>query len=95
MNIESIKKFLLELNTQGISIPLIRDPKLGTSSVSLSLVFLSATYVQITLIGSMLGSIKPEVFQNSFMWYVASVGLYFGRNLSVKPNDVKIEEEKK
>jgi hypothetical protein len=83
MNItEWWKKFVGDMNTKGIPVPTIRDPKTGFGSISLTLVFLSFNLVLIGLIGKyskMLDGV--DVGQATTLFGVCAA-LYFGRKIS-------------
>ena len=48
-----------KLNKYGIPLPMIRDPRTGLGSVSLTLVILSSVYVQLALL---------NMFAQMFKW---------------------------
>lgn len=58
MTIEDLKKKWLELvrgmNEKGIPLPLVRDPRIGSGSVSLTLVFLSFNLCAASILGKAL-----------------------------------------
>lgn len=66
------------MNSKGIPVPMIRDPKSG-ASVSLTLMFISFNIWLVSIIGKAagaLGGMDPNQTLNMFM---ACAGLYFGR----------------
>ena len=89
------KSFIIALNDQGIPIPLIRDPKTKNSSLTLSLVVLSAALCTIAILFMLAASIakltqslivNPETasqikqgFDSSFQFLLASLAAYLGR----------------
>ena len=67
------------MNSKGIPIPLVRDPKMGVGSVSLTLLFLSFNIWVLSVIGKAagaLGGVNPDQCLNMFLSVAA---LYFGR----------------
>lgn len=82
--LDKLKEFLNLLNSKGIPTPLIRDPKTGVGSVSLTLVFLSSLYVQIGLIGKYSKLLEGIDLNQAINFFMVSAGLYFGRNLNSK-----------
>ncbi len=92
MNIQTIKDFLNKLNQKGIPIPLIKDPKSGMGSVSLSLVVLSSIWVQVALFCKYFTIKCQNVDVSSATnWFLVAAGLYFGRNLSFGSTSLKQE----
>lgn len=76
--IEKWKQFVSDMNSKGIPVPMIRDPKTG-ASVSLTMVFLSFNIWVVSIVGKAagaLGGIDPSQTLNMFM---VCAGLYFGR----------------
>lgn len=87
--------FVRKLNSNGIPVPLVRDPKLKTSSVSLTLVFISFNVWLVSVVGKasgFFGGVNPDQAFNMFM---ACATLYFGRNLTFNKDDKQTEVEEK
>lgn len=59
---------------------MIRDPKTGKGSVSLTLVFVSSTLVILGLVGKWSGHMGIVDISNALEFFYASSFLYFGRN---------------
>jgi hypothetical protein len=79
------KKFVSDMNAKGVPVPMIRDSKTGSGSVSLTLVFLSFNIWIVSIVGKwsgQLGGINPTETLNMFM---VCAGLYFGRKLQKDP----------
>lgn len=92
--LDKIKAFIVRLNQMGIPIPLVRDPKTSTGSVSLTLVFISANVVLIGLLGKMASFFGGVDLTQAIYWFGICCALYFGRNLSTSDknnNSTKIE----
>ena len=68
------------LNSLGIPMPTVRDPKSGMGSVSLTLVFVSSLLVIAGLIGKWSGKLGGIDVSNALQFFYASSTLYFGRN---------------
>lgn len=78
---ESWNKFVNSMNSKGVPVPLIRDPKSGLGSVSLTLVFISFNVWLASVIGKVagvLGGMNPDQCLNMFL---ACAALYFGRKM--------------
>lgn len=80
--IEQIKEFFAKINSKGIPMPLIRDPKTGMGSVSLTLLFISSLYVQVGLIGKYSKLLEGVDVSQAINWFLIASGLYFGRTMS-------------
>jgi len=91
---EKLKEFINKMNEKGIPIILLKDPKTGCGSVSLTLVFLSSLYVQAGLLGSVAATFKGIDIQQALFWHYATLGLYFGRNVSSNGKSVEISSTK-
>lgn len=66
------------MNSNGIPIPMIRDPKSG-SSVSLTLVFISFNVWLVSIIGKAAGALGGMDPQQTLNMFMVCAGLYFGR----------------
>jgi len=94
MNFTSIKKFWLSLtnkmNKYGVPLPMIRDPKTGLGSVSLTLLFISFNVVLIGLVGKWVEKLGGFDVSQALNLFYACAALYFGRNIGTK-DGTKIE----
>jgi len=81
-----IREFLLNSNLRGWPIPLVRDPKNKRGDVALTLVFISAIYIQIGLLASFWDK-KFDTY-SAFEWFLACAGLYWARKVSSKNEDI-------
>jgi hypothetical protein len=82
--LDKLKEFAKQLNSLGIPLPMVRDPKTGIASVSLTLVVLSSIYVQVGLIGKYSKLLDGIDLNQAMNFFLISAGLYFGRNLSTQ-----------
>jgi hypothetical protein len=76
--IEKWKNFVVEMNSKGIPVPMIRDPKTG-SSVSLTLVFISFNVWLLSIIGKAAGALGGMDPSQTLNMFIVCAGLYFGR----------------
>jgi hypothetical protein len=73
------KNLVTKANSLGVPVPTVRDPKLGTGSISLTLVFISSLLVIIGIVGKW-SKIAGDIDMNNAMeFFYASSALYFGR----------------
>lgn len=87
-----ISEFTVKLNKLGIPLPVIRDPKTGKGSVSLTLVFISFNIVAFGLIGKAAGILGGVDLAQALNLFYACAALYWGRQLSKSgtiPDEVK------
>ena len=75
-----MNKLIDKLNKYGIPLPMVRDPKTGLGSVSLTLVFMSSIYVQLALLNMFAQMFKGVDIVNALYWHGMSLALYFGRS---------------
>lgn len=73
-----------DANVFGINIPMVKDPKTGTGSVSLTLVFISSALVLVGLVGKWSGYLGTIDIDNALEFFYASSALYFGRKWTSK-----------
>ena len=93
MDLKLIKIFIGKMNAYGIPLPMIRDPKTGKGSVSLTLVFLSSLYVQLALLNMFAQMFKGVDIVNALYWHGMSVALYMGRSMKKDGNKMEITKD--
>lgn len=92
--LEKIKDFLVKMNQEGFPLPLLRDPKTGQGSVSLTMLVLSFNVVLLGLIGKSAGFLGGVDLTQAIYWNVLTASLYFGRTLSYNGKTVENKEGK-
>lgn len=94
---QKIITFITKLNSMGIPLPMIRDPKNGLPSVSLTMLFISFNVVLIGLIGKFSKFFDGVDIQQAIYWFGMCAALYFGRKLSAVTDGIttEIKEEGK
>jgi hypothetical protein len=65
-------------NICGLNIPMVKDPKTGLGSVSLTLLFISSIIVVVGLVGKWSGYLAINL-DNALEFFYAASALYFGR----------------
>lgn len=89
--IDKIKELFRRLNSKGFAIPMLRDPKTGDASVSLTMTVISFNVVLIGLVGKwskMLGDIDV---QGAIYWFITCSGLYFMRRVQGNGKDITLD----
>lgn len=92
--LDNIKQFIVSLNSKGIPLPFLRDPKTGAGSVSLTMMFISFNVVLVGLIGKWSKALDIDL-QQAIYWFMITSGLYFGRSLTKNENKVELNKEEK
>lgn len=95
MDLKEVRAWIAKLNSLGIPMPMVRDPKTGASSVSLTLVFLSSIYVQLALLNSFALMFKGIDVTNALYWHGMCVALYFGRSIKKDGNKTELGDNTK
>lgn len=94
MSLKSLKnswlQFVRDMNHKGVPVPMIRDPKYGIGSVSLTLVFISFNVWLISVIGKAAGALGGLDQNQTFNMFIAACSLYWGRKFQ-KDGDKKVE----
>lgn len=87
--IDKLKKqwfeFVGNLNSKGVPLPTVRDPKTGRGSVALTLVVISSFMVVAALIGKFSHFLEGVDISNALQFFYASSGLYWARKFSSDP----------
>ena len=81
MDFSKLKDFITKMNQNGVPIPLIRDPRSGSASMTATLVFISfntALLGQIGKITNLVGSV--DLTQANYL-FMLSLGAYLGRRM--------------
>jgi hypothetical protein len=71
--------FVAQMNSNGVPLPTIRDPKSGKGSISLTLVFVSFNVVLVGLVGKWAGALGGIDLTQALNLFYACAALYFGR----------------
>jgi len=80
-------------NKYGINFPMVKDPKTGLGSVSLTLLIISSIMVILGLVGKWSGRLGIVDINNSLEFFYASSALYFGRSwVSKSQTDDKLKQ---
>lgn len=79
---QRIRKLLSRWNEQGLNLPMVRDPRTGRGSVSLTLLFISSLWVQVSLVGKLVKILGGLDSESAIYWFLSCAALYFGRSIS-------------
>lgn len=89
--VNKIKVFVNMLNSKGVPVPMLRDPKTGQASMTATLVFLSfntALLGQLGKISHLLGNI--DLTQANYL-FLCSLGAYLGRRMQSSGTDKSVD----
>lgn len=87
MIIKKIIELFKRMNEEGIYIPLARDHKIP--SVSLTLLFISSLFVILGLLSGTIPGLNVS-FWESLSWYVTSAVLYYNRGAKISKQGFEI-----
>ena len=96
---KKVKEVVDSGNKDGIPFPLVRDPKKGRGSVSLTLVFLSFNLAFFGTIGKFTNLVGDVDLTNALWLFGVCASLYWGRHVkknadgSVEMSGVKVSED--
>jgi hypothetical protein len=80
--LKKLREFAAYLNTRGIVLPWLRDPKTGSSSVSLTLTVVSFGVCILGLLGKATRFLDGVDVSDAKILFAISSSLYFSRKLS-------------
>ena len=72
------------MSAKGVPLPMVRDPKTGEGSVSLTLVFISFNIVLLGLVGKAAGALGGVDLTQALNLFYACAALYWGRIVTGK-----------
>ena len=77
---EKLKELFRRMDELGIPLPMLRDPKSGASSVTLTMMVISFNIVAFGLIGKYTKNLDIDMSQAMYLFMTTS-GLYLGRKM--------------
>lgn len=86
--LDKLKELLNKMNKLGIPTPLMRDPKYGVASVSLTMMYTSFVICVVGLIGKASGYLGGIDMSQALTLLGITSSLYFGRQFNTKSGDV-------
>ena len=82
--LDQFKVFFGKINSLGIPVPVLRDPRTGLGSVSLTLLIISFVVVLAGLVGKITNLIGNVDLTNGLWLFGICTSLYFGRGFQNK-----------
>jgi hypothetical protein len=92
--VDNIKATLNRYNKEGVPLPMIRDPKTGKGSVSLTMLFISFNVVLIGLAGKFAGAFGGIDITQALALFYACGTMYLGRKFQ-KSNTATLDPAQK
>jgi hypothetical protein len=87
---EKLKQLIIRLNSYGIPLPLLHDPKSDAPSVTMTMMVLSFNLVLFGLIGKYAKGLDIDMTQAMYLFLTTS-GLYLGRKMQNDGKHVILE----
>lgn len=79
------------MNSKGIPMPMVRDPKTGRGDVALTLVVMSSALIMMGLIGKWSGHLGGVDVPQALQFFYASSALYWARKLKSDGKEVELD----
>ncbi len=92
---DKMKSIVEKFNKFGIPLPMIRDPKTGEGSVTLTLVFISFNTALVGQVGKIAGVLGGIDLAQANYLFLMCLGAYLGRKMQGDGKKVDIEGDKK
>lgn len=92
---DKMKEVVDKFNKLGIPVPMVRDPKTGEGSVTLTLVFISFNTALIGQAGKIAGILGGIDLTQANYLFLMCLGAYLGRKMQGDGKKVDIEGDKK
>lgn len=86
-----LKKAIDDGNTQGVPLPMVRDPKRGRGSLTATFSFLSFNLVLLGTLGKITKLVGDVDLTNALWLFGISLGAYLGRTISKDEKGIKLE----
>ena len=93
MNLKCLKNKLIELNEEGIPLPLIRDPHINAGSFPLTMMFISFNVCLLALIGKLDGKLGGVDYNNALWLFSICGGFYLGRKIQGDGKSIAISSD--
>lgn len=91
---EKLKKIIQKLNKNGIALPMVRDPKTGEGSVTLTLVFMSFNTALVGQIGKISGLLGGIDLNQANYLFLMCLGAYLGRRIQGDGKKIEMDGDK-
>jgi len=93
--LEKMKNWMLKMNQEGFPLPMLRDPKNGKGSVTLTMFWISFNVSLLTLAGKFT-KIIGDVDYSNVLWLLGLTGgMYLGRKFQTSKEGLSVEQSSK
>ena len=89
---EKLKEFFIKMNDAGVPFPMVRDPKTGKASVTLTMMLLSFNTALLGQLGKFTNLLGDVDMTSAMALFVATSALYLGRKMQADGKVITIEE---
>lgn len=102
INMEKLKALFRKMNDLGIPMPMLRDPKTGKASVTLTMMMLSFNTALLGQLGKVTKVLGDVDMTSAIVLFTTTAGLYLGRKMqsngketTIEPNNADNQQEGK
>lgn len=93
--IEKIKNWMNKANSEGIPLPMLKDPKTGKGSITMTMFWISFNIAILTLAGKVV-KITGDIEYSNVLWLLGLTGgMYLGRKFQTSKDGVNVEGSEK
>jgi hypothetical protein len=89
--LEKIKNWMLKMNQEGFPLPMLRDPKTGKGSVTLTMFWISFNVALLTLAGKFTKVLGDVDYSNVLWLFGLTGGMYLGRKFQSSKEGVSVD----
>jgi len=93
--LEKIKSWMLKMNQEGFPIPMLKDPKTGKGSVTLTMYWIAFNIAILTLAGKITKIIGDVDYSNVLWLFGLTGGMYLGRKYQTGKDSISVESDSK
>lgn len=90
---KTIKELVNEMNQIGVPLPLLKDPKTGRASVSMTMMVLSFNTALLGQLGKFTKLLGDVDMTSAMSLFVATSALYFGRQMQTNGKVVTLNSD--
>jgi hypothetical protein len=92
---EKIKDWMLKMNQEGFPLPMLRDPKTGKGSVTLTMFWISFNVALLTLAGKFTKVLGDVDYSNVLWLFGLTGGMYLGRKFQSSKEGLSVGQSSK
>jgi hypothetical protein len=93
--VEKLKQLIDLANSKGIAVPMLRDPKTGSGSITATMFIITHIVAIVVLFGKVTKILGDVDYNSVLMLYGLSGSFYLGRKMSGDGKTMTVEGENK